>query len=188
MTGSPASPLQLKTESKIKSVASALGVVLAVFFAIVIFRYAVAEESPLVLATREYGRKPYHEVRDSILGFANGTTDGKGILAAVRVFEMAGDKDSFIALLTVMDTNLLVSPYVRHVLESVASQFGRDVWCDFVLRVPRHGWETSQPGEIHFLQGTEGPMSFDIFVDGLVARLQKDMATEKERNVLLLVA
>ncbi len=187
MTGSPASPLQLKTESKIKSVASALGVVLAVFFAIVIFRCAVAEERPLVLATREYGRKPYHEVRDSILGLANGTTDGKGILAAVRVFEMAGDKDSFIALLTVMDINLLVSPYVRHVLESVASQFGRDVWCDFVLRVPRHGWKTSQPGQVHLWPGTEAPQSFDIFESGLVDRLQKGTATEKERNVLLLV-
>ena len=124
MTGSPASPPQLKTESKIKSVASVLGVVLAVVFAIVIFRSAVAEESPLLLATREYGRKPYREVRDSILGFASGTTDAKGILAAIRVFEMAGDKDSFIALLTAMDTNLLVSPSVRSEVESVASQFG----------------------------------------------------------------
>ena len=161
---------------------------MAVVFAIVISGCAVAEESPLLLATREYGRKPYREVRDSILGLASGTTDGKGILAAVRVFEMAGDKDSFTALLMAMDTNLLVSSYVRCVAESVASQFGRDVWCDFVLRVPRHGWKTGQPGEFHFQQGTEGPLSFDIFEDGLVAHLQKGTATEKERKVLLLVA
>ena len=161
---------------------------MAVFFAIVIFRCAVAEERPLVLATREYGRKPYHEVRDSILGLANGTTDGKGILAAVRVFEMAGDKDSFIALLMTMDANLLVSSFVRQAVESVASQFGREVWCDFVLRVPRRGWKTSQPGGNYLRLTTGGPLSFDIFETGLVDRLQKGTATDKERNVLLLVA
>ena len=156
--------------------------------AIWISGYVVAEESPLVLATREYGRKPYHEVRDSILGFANGTTDGKGILAAVRVFEKAVDRDSFIALLSAMDANLLVSPYVRHVVESVAGQFGRDVWCDFVLRVPRHGWKMSKTKGPYWQTAKEGPLSFDIFEAGLVSRLQKGSATEKERNVLLLVA
>ena len=180
--------MQLKTKSKIKSAAWTLGVALTVVFATWIFGSAAAEESPLVLATREYGRKPYREVRDSILGFARGTADGKGVLAAVRVFEMAGDKDSFIALLTTMDTNLLVSSYVRQVLESVASQFGREVWCDFVLRVPRRGWKTSQPGGNYLRLTTGGPLSFDIFETGLVDRLQKGTATEKERNVLLLVA
>lgn len=171
-----------------KSVAWVLGVVLTVVSVVGNFGCAADQESPLVLATREYGRKPYREVRDSILYFARGTADGKGIRAAARVFEMAGDKDSFVALLTAMDTNLLVSPYVRRVLESVASQFGRDVWCDFVLRVPCHAWKISQPGEIHSQQGTEGPLSFVIFETGLVDRLQKGTATEKEQNVLLLGA
>lgn len=171
-----------------KSVVWAVGVVLMVVSVLGNFGCAAAQESPLVLATREYGRKPYREIRDSILGFARGTSDGKGILAAVRVFEMAGDKDSFVALLTAMDANLLVSPYVRRSFESVASQFGRDVWCDFVLRVPRHGWEISQSGGIYLQLGTVGPWTFDIFETGLVERLQKGTATEKERDVMLLVA
>lgn len=180
--------MQLKTKGKIKSAAWTLGVVLTVVFAIWISGSAVADESPLVLATRGYGRKSYREVRDSILGFASGTTDGKGVLAAARVFEMAGDKDSFIALLMTMDANLLVSSFVRQAVESVASQFGREVWCDFVLRVPRRGWKTSQPGGNYLRLTTGGPLSFDIFETGLVDRLQKGTATEKERNVLLLVA
>ena len=171
-----------------KSVVWAVGVVLMVVSVLGNFECAAAQESPLVLATREYGRKPYREVRDSILSFASGTTDGKGILAAVRVFEIAGDKDSFVALLTAMFANLLVSPYVRQSFESVASQFGRDVWCDFVLRVPRHGWGISQSGGIYLQRGTVGPWSFDFFETGLVDRLQKGTATEKEQDVMLLVA
>ena len=163
-------------------------VVWALVSTIWISGYVVAEESPLVRITREYGRKPYSEVRDSILGLASGRTDEKGIVAAVRVFEMAADKDSFVSLFTAMDANLFVSPYVRQVVESVASQFGRDVWCDFVLRVPRHAWKTSQPGGNDLQLATDGPLSFDIFETGLVDRLQKGTATEKERNVLLLVA
>lgn len=171
-----------------KSVAWAIGVVVAIVLTIWISGSAVAEESPLVCATREYGRKPYCEVRDSILGLARGSPDEKGIVAAVGVFGMAVDKDSFVALLTAMDAELLVSDRVRYAVESVASQFGRDVWCDFVLRVPRHGWKKNQPNG-HYLQTErDGPFSFNIFEVGLVARLQNGMATEKERKVLLLGA